>query len=126
MHNQFEKVVITAIGALGLYGNRTAITDLLPFIYAENRNISQKTIETIGSLGLDGLYALIHEIFQRDHNPPFLESFIVSFGGRVLSYLLKEIENEKRSNRRELLQTFYSQLQQKYHIDSPEHSDFLL
>jgi HEAT repeat protein len=122
-----ENVVVKNIVALGMYGNKSAIPYLLPLIYSENGRIQRKSIESIGSIGLDGLYYLIHELFQRGPtNPPFLEEYIITFGGRILSLLTQEIENEKNTERKKNLMDFYLHVSERYQVENSKNFKVLL
>ena len=110
-----------------MYGNKDAIKHLIPFIYDENTRFQRKSIESIGSLGLDGLHFLIHELFQHGpSNPPFLENFIITFGGRILSDLTQEIDTELNIDRKKALTQFYLKVSERYQVDNGSNYRVLL
>jgi HEAT repeat protein len=117
LRNSTESVIIAALMALGLFGNPAAIPEIIPFIHSDSYDISKNAVEAIACFGMDGYHALIHELFRPGPlNPPFLESYIITYGGKLLNYLGKEIEEEKQSGRRQLLLAFYHQVQARFQI----------
>jgi hypothetical protein len=121
-----EEVVAAALTALGLFGNRADLSKLIPYIYSPKRIVSRKAIEAIGSMGMDGLYVLIHQLYLRDlQNPPFLESFVMSFGGRIINLLYQEIDQEPKTLRKKQLQLFCDTVEQKYRVRTGEDSSDL-
>jgi HEAT repeat protein len=128
LNHPSEKVQVKVIISLGIFGNRKAIPKLIPFIY--KKGITQrKAIESIGSLGLDGLHALIQELFKTNYTPSFLRKHIASFGGRVINYLSQEIDHETKAIRKKNLKNYLEILSKKYQVkltDSDEDFRILL
>ena len=120
-------VKIRMIVSLGIFGDTKAIAHLVPFIEHTNSQIQRKAIESIGSLGLDGLHELIHQLFRKgEHNTPFLEDHIMTFGGRIINYISQEIESETSAFRKKKLQEFMNRVSQKYQVKSSNDFDILL
>ena len=123
-----KEVVRSAIVALGIFGDTNAIDNLIPFLYETKRiQIRNKAIESIGSLGNDGLSALIHQLFLKgDVNPPFLETHIMTFGGRIMNFLSMEIENESKPHRKKLLMGFLRKVNEQYQVKISQNFKILL
>ena len=123
-----KRVVRSAIVALGIFGDTNAIDNLTPFIYeTKSIQIRNKAIESIGSLGNDGLQALIHQLFlEGDVNPPFLETHIMTFGGRIMNFLSMEIENELEFHRKNLLMGFLRKVNEHYQVEISQNFKILL
>ena len=91
--------------------------------------VQRKSIETIGSLGLDGLHELIHQLYQDEENPnypEFLEKHILTFGVRILSYISKEIESESKNQRKVRLQELYEHTLDHYNLRSADDFTIML
>ena len=123
-----KRVVRSAIVALGIFGDTNAIEYLTPFLYETKYiRIRNKAIESIGSLDNDGLQALIHQLFLKgDVNPPFLETHIMTFGGRIMNFLSMELENEKDSHRKKLLMEFLRKVSEQYQVKISQNFKILL
>ncbi|MHA1475107.1 MAG: HEAT repeat domain-containing protein [Promethearchaeota archaeon] len=123
-----KSIVRSAIVALGIFGNTNAIENLTPFLYeTKSIQIRNKAIESIGSLGNDGLQALIHQLFLKgDVNPPFLETHIMTFGGRIMNFLSMEIENESNHHRKKLLMGFLRKVSEHYQVEISQNFKILL
>ena len=123
-----KRIVRSAIVALGIFGDTSAIDYLTPFLYDKKRiQIKNKAIESIGSLGNDGLQALIHQLFLKgDVNSPFLESHIMTFGGRIMNFLSMEIENESNPHRKKLLMGFLREVNAHYQVEISQNFKILL
>ncbi|MCK4501131.1 HEAT repeat domain-containing protein [Candidatus Babeliales bacterium] len=123
-----KSIVRSAIVALGIFGDTNAIDHLTPFLYETKYiQIRNKAIESIGSLGNDGLSALIHQLFLKgDVNPPFLESHIMTFGGRIMNFLSMELENEMDSHRKKLLMEFLRKVSEQYQVEISQNFKILL
>ena len=123
-----KDIVRSAIVALGIFGDTNAIDYLIPFLYETKYiQIRNKAIESIGSLGNDGLSALIHQLFLKgDVNPPFLESHIMTFGGRIMNFLSMELENEMDSHRKKLLMEFLRKVSEQYQVEISQNFKILL
>ncbi len=123
-----KRVVRSAIVALGIFGDTDVIEYLTPFLYETKYvQIRNKAIESIGSLGNDGLQALIHQLFLKgDVNPPFLEPHIMTFGGRIMNFLSMEIENELESHRKKLLMGFLRKVNEQYQVEISQNFKILL
>jgi len=120
------RVVRSAIVALGIFGDTDAIEDLTRFLYIGGE-LGSKAIESIGSLGNDGLQALIHQLFlKRDVNPHFLESHIMTFGGRIMNFLSMEIEKESKPHRKKLLIGFLRKVSEQYQVEISQNFKILL
>ncbi len=119
-------VVRSAIVALGIFGDTNAIEYLSPFLYKAGE-LRNKAIESIGSLGNDGLQALIKNLFLKgDVNPPYLETHIMTFGGRVMNFLSMEIENESKHHRKKLLMGFLRKVSEQYQVEISQNFKILL
>ncbi|QEE17852.1 HEAT repeat domain-containing protein [Promethearchaeum syntrophicum] len=123
-----KRVVRSAIVALGIFGDTNAIDKLTPFIYETKFiQIRNKAIESIGSLGNDGLQALIHQLYLKgDVNPPFLETHIMTFGGRIMNLLSMEIEIELDPRRKKLLMKFLRKVSEHYQVEISQNFKILL
>ena len=123
-----KNVVRSTIVALGIFGDTNAIDKLTPFLYETKLiQIRNKAIESIGSLGNDGLQALIHQLFLKgDVNPPFLETHIMTFGGRIMNFLSMEIENELDLHRKKLLMEFLRKVSEQYQVNISQNFKILL
>jgi len=123
-----KRIARSAIVALGIFGDTNAIEKLTPFLYETKFvQIRNKAIESIGSLGNDGLQALIHQLYLRgDVNPPFLESHILTFGGRIMNFLSMEIENESDLHRKKLLMGFLRKVSEHYQVEISQNFKILL
>jgi len=121
-----KHVVRSAIVALGIFGDTDAIEPLTKFFNTAGE-LRNKAIESIGSLGNDGLQALIHQLFlKRDVNPPFLESHIMTFGGRIMNFLSMEIEKESKPQRKKLLIGFLRKVSEHYQVKISQNFKILL
>ena len=123
-----KRIVRSAIVALGIFGDTNAIDKLIPFIYETKFvQIRNKAIESIGSLGNDGLQALIHQLYLKgDVNPPFLETHIMTFGGRIMNLLSMEIEIELDPRRKKLLMKFLRKVSEHYQVEISQNFKILL
>jgi len=123
-----KRVVRSAIVALGIFGDTNAIEYLTPFLYEiKNIQIRNKAIESIGTFGNDGLSALIHQLFLKGNvNAPFLESHIMTFGGRIMNFLSMEIENEFDHRRKKLLIGFLRKVSEQYQVEISQNFKILL
>ena len=123
-----KRVVRSAIAALGIFGDTNAIDNLIPFLYEIKLvQIRNKAIESLGSLGNDGLQALIHQLFLKgDVNPPFLESHILTFGGRIMNLISMEIENESDLHRKKYLMGFLRKVSEQYQVEISQNFKILL
>jgi hypothetical protein len=120
------RVVRSAIVALGIFGDTDAIEHLTQFFNTAGE-LRNKAIESIGSMGNDGLQALIHQLFlKRDINPPFLESHIMTFGGRIMNFLSMEIEKESKSHRKKQLIGFLRKVSEQYQVKISQNFKILL
>ncbi|MHA1642114.1 MAG: HEAT repeat domain-containing protein [Promethearchaeota archaeon] len=123
-----KTLVRSAIVALGIFGDTNAIDYLIPFLYeTKSVEIRNKAIESIGSLGNDGLQALIHQLFLKgDVNAPFLESHIMTFGGRIMNFISVEIEKETNVHRKKLLMEFLRKVNEHYQVEISQNFKILL
>ena len=120
------RVARSAIVALGIFGDTDAIEHLTQFFNTAGE-LRKKAIESIGSLGNDGLQALIHQLFlKRDFNPPFLESHIMTFGGRIMNFLSMEIEKESKPGRKKHLIGFLRKVSEQYQVEISQNFKILL
>ncbi len=129
LSNPNKNIARSAIVALGIFGDTNAIDLLTPFLYETKRiQIRNKAIESIGSLGgNDGLSALIHQLFLKgDVNPPYLETHIMTFGGRIMNFLSMEIENESKLHRKKLLMGFLRKVSEQYQVEISQNFKILL
>ncbi|MHA1854537.1 MAG: hypothetical protein ACTSXY_03165, partial [Promethearchaeota archaeon] len=112
----------------GIFGDTNAIDYLIPFLYeTKSVEIRNKAIESIGSLGNDGLQALIHQLFLKgDVNAPFLESHIMTFGGRIMNFISVEIEKETNVHRKKLLMEFLRKVNEHYQVEISQNFKILL
>ncbi len=116
-----EDLKIKIIRALGLFGDKRAVKPLLKLIDEEEGDIQRKAIQTIGSLGIEGVFELIHKLYQKKgatySHPEFLEKYLLSFGGKIRSYLEKELIKEKDAKRKKFLEELYNKISKDYSID---------
>ncbi|WP_457558503.1 HEAT repeat domain-containing protein [Candidatus Harpocratesius sp.] len=125
------KIVKQVINAIGIFGSPRAIPYLLPLIhkYNDQSQIQRAVIEAIGILGQEGvgIQSLIHELYTQDTtNYQLLERYIKSFGARILKYVACEIEFEKNSFRKRLLQEFCDSIAQEFAIKTSKQYTILL
>ncbi len=125
-----NKVLLSIITALGIFGSAKAIPKLKKIINKKyNENIRKKAIEVIGMLGEDteGIYALISQLYLNNENEfPELTTYISSFGARIIPIISLEIEKEKDIQRKILLQNFLKDISKNYEIKNIKDFKILL
>ncbi len=130
LRHSSEEVRIKAANSLALFGDKQAIKHLSPFINNAQGRFQEKVVHSVGSLGIEGIFELLHKLYNKRNgeygHPDVLERYFRSIGGKIIIYLEKEILQEKDLKRKELLDELLGDISNKYSVNTSNDFKILL